>query len=330
MRDSRLKRRLITVPAVIVGFAALLPALIVLVPVAALVDLVLRRRFATVRLLAFATCYLAWELVSVAAAFALWVMSGFGLLLERRWMQRAHRRLQARWVDSLLHMAESLLGLHIEVDGAEVLHDGPLVVLCRHASMVDTLIPAHLLTHRGFNLRYVLKRELLWDPALDIIGYRIPNHFLDRGTADTPSELAALERLSTEAGSDEAVVIFPEGSRWTPQKREAAQRRIEASDPDLAARLADQRHTLPPRPNGTLAVLAGSPHADVVTLAHTGLEGLTGPLEALRLLPFRHPIQVSLWRTDRAELPTEHAAQAAWLTDEWARVDEWVSRRIAH
>ena len=210
-----------------------------------------------------------------------------------------------------------------------MLHDGPLIVLCRHASMVDTLLPAHVLHDRGFDLRYVLKRELLWDPALDIVGHRIPNHFLDRSNADTPSELAALEQLSAGAGDDEAIVIFPEGSRFTPQKREAALRRLEASDPDLAARLADLRHTLPPRPNGTAAVLAGCPLGDVVTFAHTGLEGLTGPLEALRLLPFRHPIRVSLWRTDRSEIPDGRDAQAAWLTDEWTRVDEWVSGHIA-
>ena len=29
-------------------------------------------------------------------------------------------------------------------------------------------------------LRYVLKRELLWDPCLDIVGQRVPNIFVDR------------------------------------------------------------------------------------------------------------------------------------------------------
>ena len=89
MRDSPMRRRLITVPAVVVGFCVLLPLLFVLVPVAAVVDVLLGRSFATVRLLAFATCYLAWEVVSVVASFALWVASGFGLFMRRRWVQRA-------------------------------------------------------------------------------------------------------------------------------------------------------------------------------------------------------------------------------------------------
>jgi hypothetical protein len=33
---------------------------------------------------------------------------------------------------------------------------------------------------------------------------------------------------------------------------------------------------------------------------------------------------VELWRTPRAEVPTESEAQAKWLRDEWGKVDDWV------
>ena len=55
-------------------------------------------------------------------------------------------------------------------------------MLCRHASLADSLVSAWVITSvAGMNPRYVLKRELLVDPCLDIVGNRLPNHFLDRG-----------------------------------------------------------------------------------------------------------------------------------------------------
>ena len=326
-RETALPRRLVTIPTVAMALALLIPALIVMIPIAAVFDVVGRRRLGTVRLLMFGACYLLWEAIAVAAAFLLWIATGFGLFTDRPWSRRAHRRLQACWVDSLLGLARPLLGLRIEIEGADALRDGPLVMLCRHASMVDTLLPAHLLFHRGFGGRYVLKRELLWDPALDIIGHRIPNHFLDRSSADTEAELRALEQLARDATDGEAVVIFPEGTRWTADKCRRARAFLESSDPSLAARTPALTHTMPPRPRGTIAVFAGSPAADVVTMAHTGLEVLTGPVEALRLLPFRHPVRISLWRTPRSEIPVDHDGRVEWLTDEWARVDAWIDAR---
>jgi len=96
VRISAWQRRLMTVPAVIGGFIVLVPALIVLLPAALLHDLVRGRRLSTVRMLAFGTCYLGWEVIAIGASFGLWVGTGFGLFTGRPFSVRAHRRLQAR------------------------------------------------------------------------------------------------------------------------------------------------------------------------------------------------------------------------------------------
>ncbi len=70
---------------------------------------------------------------------------------------------------------------------------GPLVVLSRHASIVDNILPFQLFTrHKRIWLRYVLKRELLVDPSLDIAGNWLPNYFVDRGGSDSDRELEAV------------------------------------------------------------------------------------------------------------------------------------------
>ena len=83
--------------------------------------------------------------------------------------------------------------------------------------------------------------------------------------------------------------------------------------------------TMPPRTGGPIAALQNAPaDADIVILAHTGLEGLAGPKELWQVVPFRHPIQIELWRIPRAEVPTDPDDQLAWLYDRWAEVDTWV------
>ena len=78
----------------------------------------------------------------------------------------------------------------LQVRGDERVTPGPIVLFMNHASVIDTLLPVELVCRRhGMRLRYVLKKELLVDPCLDIVGLRVPNHFLDREAADGSLEL---------------------------------------------------------------------------------------------------------------------------------------------
>jgi hypothetical protein len=87
-----------------------------------------------------------------------------------------HYRLQDAWGTSLLAAAVRLFDLRLEIDeqGARLV-ECPYLLLLRHASTGDTL-PASALVGRphGIRIRYVLKRELLWDPCLDVVGNRLP------------------------------------------------------------------------------------------------------------------------------------------------------------
>lgn len=323
---SVLQRRAISVGAVSTGVVLVAPLLLIVLPLLVVADLVTgKRSLPMARLAVFGLWYLGWEAVAIAGSAGLWLTSGFGRRLGSPRSQAAHRRLQTTWVTSLLGAARAVLRLDLRIDGGEHLANGPLIVLCRHASLVDTLIPARLLLTQGLGVRYVLKEELMWDPALDIIGHRLPNYFVDRSSPDAAAEARAIGDLAAGAAADEAVVIFPEGTRWSVAKRERAIASLRSRDPERADRAERRKLTMPPRFRGVQAILEGLPDADVTIVAHTGLEGLSGPKEALRQLPLRHPVRVSIRRIPRALVPTDPAEQRRWLDDQWDLMDEWVT-----
>ena len=146
-----------------------------------------------------------------------------------------------------------------------------------------------------------------------------------RSGGNSGSAIDEVGALAAGTRDSEVFVIFPEGSRFTEAKRARALEKLRDSNPAAAVRAEKLTRTMPPRTGGPIAALQNAPaNADVVVLAHTGLEGMAGPKELWRVVPFRHPIQIELWRIPRAEVPTDPDDQLAWLYDRWAEVDTWV------
>ncbi len=318
-------RRAKSVTTVFVALTLLVITLPLTLPVAVVADVIRGHvRLPIPRLLVFGIVYLGWEVIGVFTATWLWVACGFGARLKSPTVVQTHRDVQMAWMRSLQANAARLLKLNVEYHGEECLRDGPVVLLARHASIVDTLIPGIIVDRMGMKNRYVMKRELLLDPAIDLFASRLPNYFVDRSGRDTSAELASIRALAEGSGSDEAMIIFPEGTRWTEAKRESVQRSLEENQPERAVQFKDRLDTMPPRAGGTIATLAGLPDADIVVLSYTGLEGLTGPADAINVIPFRHPVIVELRRIPRSEVPDDAEGQRSWLDDEWETVDRWV------
>ncbi len=304
----------------VVGAAALTVLAPLWVPLTAAADLVRgRRRLPTTRLLAFGWGWCWLELGGAIAAAALW-------LTGRARDQRAHYALQRWWAAHLMNLLRRTTGLTVDVDGVEALAAGRAVVLCRHCSLADSLVSAWVITTlAGKRPRYVLKRELLADPCLDVVGGRLPNHFLDREAADSAAELAALRDLASGLGDDDVAVIFPEGTRAAPAKRTRALERIAERDAARAERLAPLRHLLPPRPAGTAALLEGAADADVVVAWHTGFEGLDTFGGILRALGRRAPrVRFAARRVQRGEVPVGIDELTLWLDGQWLAADRAV------
>ena len=318
-------RRLLSIPALLVAAVLLVVLLPVWLPVALLVDAVRGRwRFPVARLLAFALGWAWLETAGVAVAAALWVAG-------RSTDAARHYALQRWWATNLMAWLRITTGIRIETHGVEAFGPGPVVLLCRHASLADSLVSAWVITHLArATPRYVLKRELLADPCLDVVGNRLPNHFLDREATDSSAELNALTALSAGMGDADVAVIFPEGTRASAAKRARALQKIGERDAGRASRLAGLRHLLPPRPAGAAALLAGCPEADVVLAWHIGFDGLDtfgGILRHLAHTPA--PVVFTARRVPRTEVPSGDAF-VDWLDRHWLELDEAVDQLLHH
>lgn len=322
MFDRPVFRRTVSLGVVLIGLPLWILAAPLWVAVSLIVDIAGRLwRFPTLRLCLFGAIYLAHEWLGMVAALGLWLTGSFGRSLN----MPAHRGLQAWWAMSLLRWAGRLLGVQIDMDNPTGLPPKTFVLLSRHASMVDAVIPI-VLVAGGVKryVHYVLKKELRWVPALDIFGDRLRNHFVTRGR-DTESEEQAITDLAVDAYPDSGLVIFPEGTYATPQSRErvlTSLRRI--GDAAVVARAEALQVLLPPKPAGSLALLRGQPDADVVIVGHVGLGG-AAELRGLRSrLPLTKPVIVRWWTHPRQDLPSTEEGLSEWLAERWQELDRWV------
>jgi 1-acyl-sn-glycerol-3-phosphate acyltransferase len=330
-RAETVLRRLRTITPLVLGLVLVTTLLPVLLAAGLAID-ALRRVASGVpptaaRLVLFLWVYLAAEVGGVAALALLWVASMGGR--RRAWLRDWTWRFQQLWAGALLGAVRALFGLRLEVAGDDAVAPGPVIVLIRHASLVDNLLPANLVArpHR-IRLRYVLKRELLADPCLDIAGRRLPNYFVRRGTGEA-QEVERVRALAHDLRTDDGVLIYPEGTRFTPERRTRAIARIAERDARLAARAERLRHLLPPRLGGVGALLDGAPDADVVVIAHHGFDGLRLISDIWRGGLVGLVVRVRVTRVPRSAVPETDDARVDWLYELWQDVDDWLEERFA-
>ena len=198
----------------------------------------------------------------------------------------------------------------------------PLLVFSRHAGPGDSVLLVHALLQQGFRPHIVLRDTLQWGPAIDVALNRLPSVFLARGAA---GQREAIARVAAGLGPGDALVLFPEGRNFTPHRRLASIARLEETGDHAAAEYArEMRHVLVPRPGGAAAAIAAAEEAEVVFVAHTGLEDLSSVVDLWRGTPMDASIRVKLWRVPASEVPGDDAAATEWLLAWWRRIDAWI------
>ncbi|HEX2090739.1 MAG TPA: 1-acyl-sn-glycerol-3-phosphate acyltransferase, partial [Actinomycetota bacterium] len=93
---------------------------------------------------------------------------------------------------------------------------------------------------------------------------------------------------------------------------------------DEAEQAERMHHVLPPYTGGAIAALSTAKEADVIFVAHTGLEDLSALSALWRSVPLERPVQVRYWRVQFTDIPVGSEEQNDWLYDWWERVDEWI------
>jgi 1-acyl-sn-glycerol-3-phosphate acyltransferase len=325
-RGPRYVRRARGIAIEAAAFALVTLTLPLLLLAAAAVDLVLwalrRKPWMGVRLVAMLWWFLFGELRGVSGLALIWLAS-----LGRDTRTRRFRvyRLRQLWAGGHLRGVQRLFGLTFDVGGLEDVAPGPVLILMRHASIIDNTLPDAIVGRaHDLGLRFVLKRELQSLPTIDIGGRWVPTNFVRRGSGDTARELEDLRKLAIDLDPHEGVLIYPEGTRYTPDKLARAQALIAQRQPDLAARARALRHILPPRLGGPLALLEAGRGTDVVVCAHVGLDGFEHVSDIWKGGLVGGTVRVQFWRFPAAEVPEDRAALTAWLYDRWQQVDDWV------
>ena len=281
------------------------------------------------RALAFFALYLACEAAGIVAATALWVVTLGGRAGgPERWRER-NATLQRRWADTLFFGSRRLFSMKVSTEGLALADEAPFLLFARHASVADTVLAAAFVASpRRLLLRYVLKRELLWDPCLDIVGRRLPNAFVRRRGPGLEAEVAAVAGLARGLDARSAVLIYPEGRRFNDTRREEAVAALaEKGEHELAAISAGFRNVLPPRLRGALALLEAAEGIDVVLLEHTGFEGASTFGQFWHGTLVGGTLHVRLRRFPASTIPAE--GRGLWLFERWAEMDRWISGKQA-
>jgi len=280
------------------------------------------------RALAFFGLYLGCEILGIIAASMLWFATAGGRIGGPERYLAANAALQRAWTGALFRGSLILFSMNVRVEGLELARSGPLLLFVRHSSTADTVLAAALVANPNrLLLRYVLKRELLWDPCLDIVGRRLPNAFIDRAGSRAHAEKAAIARLTLNLDASAAVLIYPEGTRFSEPKRASALKALRDKGMDtLAGMAAKHQYVLPPRLGGSLALLEAVPEVDLVLLEHTGLEGASTFSRFWNGALVGQTIQVRLRRFAAADIPK--VDRDCWLFERWSEMDRWIAQAM--
>lgn len=299
---------------------------------ALVVDLVLwlkdQKPWMAIRLLAFALWFLSSEVRVLLALLGIRLASRPGSDRRRRWLYgwRIH------WMRSHIGGIRVLFGVGFTTEGLELAGPGPVVMLMRHASMIDNALPDYTAGRaHGMGLRFVIKKELQSMPVIDIGARWVPSFFVRRASENPDAEAAQIRRLAHDLGPDsrEGILIYPEGTRCTPSKLARAKAAIAERQPELAVRAGRLRHVLPPRLSGPLALLdetAGS--ADVVFCGHVGFDGLRALGEIWHGGLVGTTIRVRFWRYPASEVPESREERVEWLYERWQVLDDWIGEQL--
>jgi 1-acyl-sn-glycerol-3-phosphate acyltransferase len=322
-------RRLVLAPAMI-GLTALIWVTMPLWLIgAAALSPLLPGRLRPLRLLWIFILYATCESLLLLVMFVLWLSSGFGWRMRSPYFQGIHYDLVQMVMWFFFREARRVARLKIVSEGpAPDAHPGkPILVCCRHAGPADSFTLIHTLMHwYGREPRVVLKDTLAWDPAIDVLLRRIPARFISPNPAKGENFEDQIAALATGLDENDAFVIVPEGGNFTPARRERAIERLRKLGMEkMAVRAEAMIHVLAPRPGGLLAALDAAPEADVVLVAHTGLDHLLTAGDLWRELPIDKVIIMRWWQVPNEEIPRGREERIEWLYSWWESIDGWIA-----
>ncbi len=130
-----------------------------------------------------------------------------------------------RWcvrVDSF--WMQRVVGIELIVIGEPNSHAAP-VVICNHQSWFDIPLVQDVISRRGPMLKFLVKQELVWVPIIGWICLVLNFPRLNRSKKGgaQKADFSIIEKTTKAHGKQGALLIFPEGTRFTRDKHESQQ-----------------------------------------------------------------------------------------------------------
>ena len=313
-----------TIPFIVLMTALCCGLTLVFLPLVAISDFSRKSRWGGCRTMLFMSYFFLIEFF-----FLITVL----LFLPIIWCLPSHRRsrvgwkFQERWACFQSAGIMKIFGVTMDVEGLEEMRDEPFILLIKHTSMADTTLPLFLFSvRRGALLRYVLKEEMLNNPLFNFVARMFPNIFIKRGSGDSESQYLRIAKLSEGLNPGDGVVIFPEGTRFSDEKRDRVQKKLAKSTNALLKDHAERiKNMLPLRAGGAAAAIQSAPNAHILFCGHVGFEGSRTMGHLWRGALIGNKIKVKFWCHAPETIPHDEDALEAWLYEQWERMDAWVT-----
>ena len=114
-----------------------------------------------------------------------------------------------------------VVGIELIIKGKPNNHNSPIII-CNHQSWFDIPLVQEVISSNGPIIKFLIKRELMWVPIIGWICLALdfPRLQRNKNKDSESSDFSIIQKASRKHGRESgALLIFPEGTRFTEQKR---------------------------------------------------------------------------------------------------------------
>ena len=219
------------------------------------------------------------------------------------WVYRSAVQIDSFWM-------LRVVGIQLEVKGEIPSHPSPIVIV-NHQSWFDIPIVQEIISARGPRLTFLVKRSLVWVPVIGWICMLLGFPRLRRTglLEDRALDLNAVSQAAKQGvAARHALLIFAEGTRFTPKKR---------SDQD-----SPFDHLLRPRVGGFAAACQNFPEGTPIIDLSIYYDGsshfwrcLGGATKVIRVNVSTHSLDQMM-------------SADAFLNERWRTKDRWLQSQL--
>ena len=115
------------------------------------------------------------------------------------------------WAKITLKLLNKICKIKIDIKGLEKFYDKNILFAVRHESVLDTIL---FLAYFP-NIKYILKKELLYVPLYGLFAWRC-GHIVINRKGRSSSIFLMMKKINSCLINNESIVLFPHGTRVKP------------------------------------------------------------------------------------------------------------------